>query len=338
MNFLYTVIFTLIVIIGVSCTEKNQYIPDDVFSIKIGSNVMKIYDTIDISLEISGEYNINPSVEWSASPGSILHTGSIVKFVAPEKSCIVSLEARIALKESIIIKTTDILVYSQLVILKADDMICDGNNEVSPAWRKFTDYIISKKIKTSIGLIGNSLESGNEAYFAYLKSLSVSGIELWNHGYDHEIRYLEGSGYTWEFKNKPYEYQKEHLNKTQLLAYTTLGLILHTFGAPANALDSTTLKLINETADIKVWFFGMKTDSKLVILRNIELEYPTGKPDFEKFVVNYRSDYDCIPVQIHPNSWTDSSFSEFEKMTDFLIGKGVTFINPYEYYILLNSF
>ena len=45
-----------------------------------------------------------------------------------------------------------------------------------------------------------------------------------------------------EFWNSPYEYQKEHLLKTQTLFKEKLNITSHTFGAPGNAIDSNTVK------------------------------------------------------------------------------------------------
>ena len=72
----------------------------------------------------------------------------------------------------------------------------------------------------SINDLGNSLEKGNDKYYAKIKTIYNSClIEFWNHGYDHVLKRTNEDGEKyWEFKNTSYEHQKEHLLKTQMLA------------------------------------------------------------------------------------------------------------------------
>lgn len=224
-----------------------------------------------------------------------------------------------------------------LIILKADDLRFDNSNIISPRWQTFIDYIEDSKIKASIGIIGNSLEQGNNEYFSLIKTVHNKGyIEFWNHGYSHYSN-DDSENPVWEFRNTPYKQQYEHLLKTQELAKTKIGLTLHTFGAPFNKVDENTVKAIEDINDIKVWLFGNTSSTKLVLKRYCDIEYPTHNPDYQKFLNNYDSGIEYLLLQIHPNSWDNGRFNQFKQIIEFLIQEGATFITPFEYYKLLNK-
>jgi peptidoglycan/xylan/chitin deacetylase (PgdA/CDA1 family) len=236
-------------------------------------------------------------------------------------------------KDNNFIESTDVEVFQQFVILKADDIVFNSSSTISLRWIKFFDYIESKNIKASLGLIGNSLEKGDDNYYALLKELNASGnFELWNHGYTHTINGIDENGILYnEFKNSLLEYQKEHLIKTQNLAKEKLNIVLRTFGAPGNGVDYNTVLALKEINDIDVWFFGTEKFPKTNLKRSIEIEFPAGTPDFLKFQSNYNAGNTLVVLQIHPNSWNEAMFGEFKKAIDFLMEKNVMFINPYEY-------
>ncbi len=228
----------------------------------------------------------------------------------------------------------------QFVIIKADDVRFDKDNVISPRWQRFIDYIENKKIKAGLGIIGDSFEEGGEEYYSLLKDIHKGGhIEFWNHGYDHHSNYTDKNRKStfWEFRNTPYERQLEHITKTQDLAEEKLGITLHTFAAPHNKVDENTLKILEGIGELKVWLYGNPSFSKLNLGYTVQTEFPTHNPHYEKFVDNYKADLECIILQVHPNSWGDERFAQFEKIIEFLIGKGVTFVKPYEYYEILNN-
>ena len=83
----------------------------------------------------------------------------------------------------------------QFVILKADDLIYDEKNIISKNWYRFFEYMVSEKIKTSVGLIINSLDTEDDRYSGLLKYLVKTGfVELWIHGYDHRLGALHPNG------------------------------------------------------------------------------------------------------------------------------------------------
>jgi hypothetical protein len=337
-KFLILLLVKAIFIFSFGCTKQlDLSVPVQKFSLKLNNRLVRIHDTLVVNLKIRDNSASDFRVYWSASNGRIEGNNVEAKFYAPDIQGSAIIEAKITDQNNIsYTDTARIKVYKQLVLLKADDVFFDKVNTIPAGWRSFIDYIISKNIKASLGLIGNSLVQGNEAYFSYLKSLEDSGnFELWNHGYNHLLDGTDVKGNKFEeFLNSPLEYQAGHLLQTQNLAKVKLNIILHTFGAPGNAIDTTTIKAIKDIGDIKVWYFGLENPDKFVLKRSIEIEYPTGIPDFNKFQTYYTPLDPYLVIQIHPNVWDETKFSEFKKMIDFLIQKDVTFINPYEYYQL----
>ncbi len=256
-------------------------------------------------------------------------------YSAPDSVGEAIIELEIFNEADIISKHTfNVSIFRQLIILKADDLIFDDKKIISDNWTRFLHYVVSDKIKSSVGLIVNSLETEDERYTHLLKYLNRTGvIELWNHGYDHMLgaQHLDGELYD-EFRNSSLEFQKEQLRKSQTLAAEKLNITLHTFGAPGNAIDSTTILALDAFDEIKVWFFGLSGSSKLVLGRSADIEYPTGKPDYNSFVQNYDSSKEYLVFQIHPNQWDENQFNEFKKIISYLKDQHSTFILPFEYY------
>ena len=196
----------------------------------------------------------------------------------------------------------------------------------------------SENLKAGLGLIGNSLEGSNPAYIARIQDAYRSGhFEIWNHGYDHMLNVTSQPGqYIREFYGTSYAHQTEHLLKTQNLAKEKLGITLHAFGAPYDHSDQNTVRVIDETDDIRVWFFGDPVSSKCVLGRYADIEFPVHNPDYEKFLQDYDSEKEYLVFEIHPNSWDDPRFEQFEKIIDWLKAADVTFVTPYEYDLLHN--
>jgi peptidoglycan/xylan/chitin deacetylase (PgdA/CDA1 family) len=203
-------------------------------------------------------------------------------------------------------------------------------------FQNFIDYVENNNIKASIGLIGNSLEVNNEQYLQYIKNISLDGsFEIWNHGYNHKLTGTNENGETYhEFWNTTYDYQKDHLEKTQELALEKLGITLRAFGAPGNNHDSITLDIINENDEIKLWFYGNPESDKIVLERHYNIEFSSQYPDYEEFVNNYPANEEYLALQIHPKAWDNEGFNQFELIIEFLMTQKVAFITPYEFYRL----
>lgn len=327
----------------ISCSKDNYIEPERLF-VKIipEQRFVKVNDSIAFSLYVEKDENFHLEYEWISSKGSIKGSGRQVKFYAPAGKDDVSVKVRLkdqygkVHKDSVTIK-----VYKQFVILKADDLVSDSETIFPYRWNNFIDYIEKQKIKASIGVIGNSLAYGSPAYFNKIKEYHHKGIiEFWNHGYDHLINGINSNGEKYhEFKNSPLQYQKAQIERTQSLAKSKLGFYFKTFGAPANGIDQNTLQAIDSDKTLKIWFFGNPESKSYNLVRNSksEIEFPVHNPDFVKFKENYDPAAELLVLQIHPNSWDELRFQEFYQVVDFLKALQVTFINPFEYYKLVND-
>lgn len=218
------------------------------------------------------------------------------------------------------------------IIIKADDL------RSPPTWQRFVDYIEANEMKASIGIITNSLESGSESYFTWIREQHDSGrIEFWHHGYDHK-RDGAASPPWWEFKIADYDTQMFHFERGMELAKEKLGITFRTFGAPFNATDATTVQVLEENPDMRIWFYPQVTagSSKLILPRisAVNIEQSTGVVAFAPFAANYPAyvDEEVLALQCHPAGWNENSWSEFALIVDFLKSEGATFTTPAEYF------
>ena len=230
------------------------------------------------------------------------------------------------------------------IIIKVDDLVAGpGRAAVHPRWQRFADFIKERKIKAGIGIICNSLETDNAPYFNWIKDLHKTGlVEFWNHGYDHKM-WKEGDRTLFEFKGTSYEYQKEHLARGNQLARQKLGITLHAFGPGFNATDENTVRALGGDPDINAWLYAGSDDkstkalqSKVAILDllgDVNIEYPTFVPNFERFgdgYLRHRATRRYFVIQGHPTHWDDDRFAQFVKIIDFLTAEGATFATPSE--------
>jgi len=223
------------------------------------------------------------------------------------------------------------------VILKLDDL-----GSVTPRWQKVVDHLKEKNVKASIGIVCNSLEGDKPSYYAWIKELHESRlVEFWNHGLTHR-EWQEGGVKMQEFKGTSYEQQKANFSRSQQLGVEKLGITFRTFGAPFNAIDENTLKVLREDPSMKVLLYGKPSQAasvpNLMILdrTTMNIESPIFQPNAEQVENDYRKlvgTRNCFVLQGHPNQWDDARFKEFVKLLDFLKEQGVTFTTPYEYYL-----
>ncbi|MDF3059766.1 MAG: polysaccharide deacetylase [Rariglobus sp.] len=223
------------------------------------------------------------------------------------------------------------------IVLKLDDMVAkDGR--VPDRWRRIADFAEQRKIKVSIGIIGNSLEGDHPEYIASLKQMIATGrIEFWHHGYDHR-QWVEGDVTLSEFSKTNRAHQLDHLARTQQLAKDKLALTFTTFGAPFNAIDSTTANALSSMPEIKVWLYG---DAKLSAGKfigsresRVNIEAPVHKPNYEALVKGFEAErsknHRYFVIQGHPMSWDDNAFAEFVRIVDYLAAQGCMFVLPVE--------
>ncbi|WP_309380874.1 hypothetical protein [Cerasicoccus frondis] len=109
-----------------------------------------------------------------------------------------------------------------VVVFKMDD-VCARHGDVPERWQRLYDFAIEEQVPVSMGIICDSLEGDQPAYFQTLTAWSSSDlIELWNHGYDHK-RWMDGDAKVSEFSNSGLEHQLKHIGDSQRLGREKLG-------------------------------------------------------------------------------------------------------------------
>lgn len=228
------------------------------------------------------------------------------------------------------------------IILKLDDLWCE-QDLVHEGWEQVVRFLNRKKVKGTIGIVGNSLEEDNADYFDWIKAREKEGYEIWHHGFCH-CRHKVGDTEIREYRGTTYEEQLTSIQNTQQLAEEKLGITLRSYGAPYNSTDEFTAKALEEVPDLKVWIYKetkMPT-SKFLLNRiaAVNIEYPVHQPDLEQFKAGYET-YKNEPILIiqgHPRSWVEDKkrFKTFKKIIRYLKKENVVFTTPFEYYQMQN--
>ena len=227
---------------------------------------------------------------------------------------------------------------SRYVIWKMDDV-----RGVNPGFQRLADWFTEKKMKAGFGIICNSLEKDNPAYFDWIKKYAVENggvIEFWHHGYDHKkLPDQDGKTNCSEFKGPDYASQHAHLEKSSKLLTQKTGLVFHAFGSPFNAADEVTVKAMEAMPDLKIWLYGPSAPvpGKLVLGRTLNLEATTGKvAPYDEFLKAYqkRKPADYLVLQGHPSGWSAESIDSFQRIAEMLAAEGWKFVTPSEYLAL----
>ncbi len=223
-------------------------------------------------------------------------------------------------------KTTAPSTKRQVIILKGDDLL------PSPTWQRFTNYIETKNLKASLGLVCENLY--DDTLTNWIKTLlPKNNFEIWNHGFAHFC--IDGNN-PGEFNGSTYEEQLYYLKESQRLYKEKLGVTCLVFGTPCNQKDNNTTRALLDIDEIDVWYYGRTDTNKLEMTRVGNIEIPTGEPNYEDFTQKYAQDnlakYDYLLLQLHPGWWNDNNWDNFEKIIAFLKEKNVVFMNPSEYY------
>lgn len=222
-----------------------------------------------------------------------------------------------------------------LVVLKLDDMNV-ANGRVPERWQRLCRFAEERRMPTSIGIIGNSLEGDHPEYISELKRLAGTGLfEFWHHGYDHK-RWEQDGVTLCEFSGTNNEHQSRHFQLTRDLAKQKLGITFRTFGAPFNATDAVTVEVLAASPDIRVWLQGdpRRPAGKFVatMVNGVNIENPVHKPNYEAFVRGYEAGRGNPPrvyvLQGHPNSWDEGAFAEFTRIVEFLSAEPCRFVLP----------
>lgn len=211
------------------------------------------------------------------------------------------------------------------VIIKADDL-----RGVNPNITKLDKLIEDENIKISYGIIGSSFDDNksNKTLAKYIKQKNNSEhYHFFNHGYTH---ICNRENYIDEFK-KSKEDQTESLKTTQNIVKNKTGVTLDTFGAPCNEINENTTTVLNESPEIKYWYYGNPEYKRINLKRIINIENGVGNPDFYFLKDNWKnlkSKNDIIVLQVHPNMWDKNQFLHFRVCIKYLKSLGAEFITP----------
>lgn len=223
----------------------------------------------------------------------------------------------------------------QVILLKLDDVVQNnlGSSPVPIRWQKTADYLKANNIKGSFGIICESLEKENPAYYQWIKDIQQAGlIEFWLHGY-----HLKKADEPGEFEHGTAAEQQAILAKSEALAKAKLGFPLAAFGPHWSGMTEATDEALQAVPEIKIWLYGPKQPkyfTRLSIERIMALENPTFVPDPVKFKATYEkaaAKQAVLVLQGHPNQWDDKRWAGFVEIIDFLKSKNVVFMTPSEY-------
>lgn len=291
-------------------------------------------DTLTLEVSSDRRLSIVEKYHWESPDGSFIRLDkSRALFVASRPgrqvriSCSLLKRGKVPEKQEL-----TVMAFSQEIILKADDLVKEEHG-FSSRWQSYFDLLEQYNIKSSVGIIGSSLEGDVAVYAKRIQQLHESGrVEFWNHGYSHtlNVKNLKGEKYC-EFANTSAEEQMNSLRKTQQLFKEKTGLSLYGFGAPGNAVDTQTILALQEVKEIKYWFFGLENSNKAILKRtSIEIEHPVHHPNYNQFLQGYSSTPALLVLQVHPNSWDEKKQKEFKKIIEHLQSQPVRFILPRE--------
>ncbi len=218
-----------------------------------------------------------------------------------------------------------VLVYRQLVLLKADDF-CATPADRAERWRRYiNEVVVHRGIKTSVGIIADQVADAGAEFRRWVGTWQASGlVEFFNHGCDH-ARTLPNDplskvvwnmmtpemaqgrnglppGTVYEFQGTPLEEQLAHLARSQQIVHDVFGIRMRTFGAPFNKWDKTTITALRDVGqDIDVWFSGWGNSGLFVIPRGGgEIEGSDGVPSVDCYLKSHDPAQKMVILQVHP--------------------------------------
>ncbi len=245
----------------------------------------------------------------------------------------------------------------QVVIFKLDDL---QNTDASIRnFERVVQFAEENDIKVSFGIIADVLENpAKPDYIQRIKAMADSPrVEIWNHGYSlKKAQKLNSSNAAEnaEYSHQTVETYIQNLKLTQNLVYDTLGVTMHSLGAPGNMTDNKLSEAMKKFPEIRSIFFPSPASYAsfqkigMQVLRTINWENPfqpantrfdmesgTGKLDYNHFITNYnKGPGNSVKVfQGHPWGWDDSEFEILKNIVNFLKDEGAVFMTPHEYYV-----
>ncbi len=236
------------------------------------------------------------------------------------------------------------------IVLKLDDLFVKGN-QPTPRWLRVVEYIDSKQINATMGMLTKGIADASPEYCQWVKDhLAKGNWEIWFHGWDHQTYTGPDGKKHNEFEGRSYDQQMKRLADSQRLAYEKFGFHFTSFGPPGGvgtpSQDATTHKVMIDDPYITTWIYptaidelGKQTNQQgdIVILDRVwgvGIESTVGAADFEAFVRGYIRNVqkrDYFTLQGHPQMWNDHRFEQFTKIVEFLIDQGANFVLPSAY-------
>jgi peptidoglycan/xylan/chitin deacetylase (PgdA/CDA1 family) len=217
------------------------------------------------------------------------------------------------------------------IVIKLDDF-GSARGKIHEKWLKVAEFAKSRNIKVTFGIVGTRMTEDAPEFVQWTKDQHAAGrIEFWHHGWDHAERTADGKRIM-EFSGESYEHQKQHMTDLNKLAKEKLGFAFVSFGAPFNATDANTVKVLAEDPDIKVWMYGDPENpaGKKVLERSyaVSIENPTMIPNYGAFLEGYAHSRgaEYFVMQGHPAAWNDERWDQFVKIVDFLISQKAEFV------------
>jgi hypothetical protein len=214
------------------------------------------------------------------------------------------------------------------IILKVDDWWGTGSLTI-PGFVGYFKACKDLGVKINLGLIGLGLTNKPEIAKQFLDE--NDWVEIYNHSYNHIIKTDEI-----EFFNKPVEFQRDSIFRTQLGIAEKLGRICKVIGFPANAFDYTTIEVLREFPLLNFVFAypqgklynNIKGVGKKIIDVNgyRRFEKPPRIVSLEEFKAEYSEDKEYTAYQFHPVNYTKDDIYNFQTILEFLINKGNKFV------------
>lgn len=218
------------------------------------------------------------------------------------------------------------------IILKADDFWNYGRDK---AYERFLLFTTSAGIKVSLGIIGKGFSEASADTVKFLKR-NFELIEPFNHSYYHMLNPRVIS----EFCNTSQTYQTVSIAKTNAVVQARMGVCPRVIGFVANSFDMATVaslatfpELTHVYALKKNDFICalMETGRKIIVINEDVVIERDGAVDAAWFATQMpKMSGEQVVFQLHPGTWSDESFEQFERIIGMLKANGCEFIFPTE--------
>lgn len=198
------------------------------------------------------------------------------------------------------------------IVLKCDDFlgspqIRTGNYNLK--FDRLMNITCKKDVRINLGVIGGSIKEIPPSIIQFTKDRLGKTIELFNHTYNHRIGVADLSSCNKETEE-------------------VFGVKLETFGAAYNAISKEIVDELIRLEYIRNVFITKDSDYKVALskknlieingYRELENLQDGSYIRLENFLNNYNKDVGHKIYQLHPFSWQDKDFDEFEKIITIL--------------------